>query len=282
MWQRETWSKKRMKDYFGNDASRLLNKKLYLFDMDGTIYRENDLFDGVIQLLAQIKAHGGVYAFITNNPSKSVKDYIKKLKRMGIEDISAENFFTSAQAAILILKEKFGDKLIYAQGTKSFIKGLKEGGINVTGKYTDKAHAVLVAFDPEITGDKLRATCEILTKYDLPYYATNPDWVCPVDFGSIPDCGSMCFMIEKATGKTPIFIGKPEPLMIIELMKKYNCTKGETVVFGDRLYTDIASGLNAGVDTVCVLSGEVTLKDVQESEIKPTFVLNSVADLLNK
>ena len=271
-----------MKDYFGKDATALKNKKLYLFDMDGTIYRENDLFDGVIELLAQIKRKGGVYAFITNNPSKSVKDYLKKLNMLGITEVGEENFFTSAQAAMMILKEKFGDKLIYAQGTKSFIEGLKDGGLTVTEQYTDQASAVLVAFDPEITGEKLRNTCEILTKHDLPYYATNPDWVCPVDFGSIPDCGSMCFMIEKATGKTPFFIGKPQPTMVYELMKKFGFSKEETVVIGDRIYTDIASGVNAGVDTICVLSGEVTLKDVEESELKPAFVLNSVKDLLER
>lgn len=271
-----------MKDYFGKDARSLLKKKLYLFDMDGTIYRENDLFDGVIALFAQIKNGGGRYAFITNNPCRSVKDYVKKLKKMGISDVTEENFFTSAQAAAMLLKENFGTQCIYAQGTKSFIKGLKESGLTVTEKYTDKASAVLVAFDPELTGQKLRTTCEILTKHDLPYYATNPDWVCPVDFGAIPDCGSMCVGIAYATGKRPIFIGKPEPIMILELMKKFGCTKEETVVFGDRLYTDIASGVNAGVDAVCVLTGEATLADIENAKAGevPTFVFNSLADLV--
>ncbi len=271
-----------MKDYFGKNADVLLTKKLFLFDMDGTIYRENDLFDGVIDLLKKIKNEGGRYAFITNNPSKSVKDYIKKLNRLGIKEVGYENFFTSAQAAIMIFKEKFGKGLVYAQGTKSFIKELKSAGLNVTQNYTDKAVAVLVAFDPELTGQKLRTTCEILTKHDLPYYATNPDWVCPVDFGAIPDCGSMCVGIEYATGKKPIFIGKPEPTMIFELMKKFGYEKKDVVVIGDRLYTDIASGVNAGVDTICVLTGEATLDDIAKAtpQDTPTFVLNSVKDLL--
>ena len=271
-----------MQDYFGKNADALKNKKLYLFDMDGTIYRENSLFDGILEMLSKIKENGGRYAFITNNPSKSVKDYIKKLNRLGIMGIDENNFFTSAQAAIMIFKEKFGKGLIYAQGTRSFIKGLKAAGLNVTQKYTSEAVAVLVAFDPEITGKKLRTTCEILTKHDLPYYATNPDWVCPVDFGSIPDCGSMCVGIAYATGKKPIFIGKPEPTMVLELMKKYNCSVAETVVVGDRLYTDIASGNNAGVDTVCVLCGEVTLQDVQNAKKgeEPTFVFEKTCQIV--
>lgn len=271
-----------MLDYFQKDASRLTRKKLYLFDMDGTIYRENDLFDGVIELLQKIRKSGARYAFITNNPSKSVKDYVKKLKRMGIKDVTAENFFTSSQAAILLLKDKFAGDLIYAQGTKSFLKELRSSGLKICVKPDPRAKAVLVAFDPEVTGEKLRATCEMLSKYDVAYYATNPDWVCPVEFGAIPDCGSMCFGIEKATGKTPIYIGKPEPTMIFEVMKKYGYTAEETAVFGDRLYTDVASGLNAGVDAVCVLSGEATIEDVEKSDKKPTFTLQSVADLLQE
>lgn len=267
-----------MKDYFGNDASVLKTKKLFLFDMDGTIYRENDLFEGVVELLSSIKANGGRYAFITNNPSKSVIDYIQKLNKLGIANVTKEEFFTSAQAALMIFKEKFGDKLIYAQGTKSFITELKEGGLTVTEEYNPNVCAVLVAFDTELTAAKLRNTCETLTECDVPYYATNPDWFCPVEFGGIPDCGSMCFGIEKATGKAPIFIGKPQPTMINVLMQKFGAAKQETVVIGDRLYTDIASGNNAGVDTVCVLSGEATLEEVAKAKgvEKPTFVFENV------
>lgn len=268
-----------MKDYFGKDASILKNKKLFLFDMDGTIYCENDLFDGVLELLQAITEKGGRYAFITNNPTKSVKDYIKKLEMLGIHGLTEDNFFTSAQAAVMIFKEKFGDDLIYAQGTRSFIKELQDNGLTVTEEYTTDAKAILVAFDTEITAKKMRTTCEMLTKNDIPYYATNPDWVCPVDFGSIPDCGSMCFGYEKATKKMPIFIGKPEPTMVLTIMEKLGYQKEEVLVIGDRVYTDIASGVNAGVDTVCVLSGEATLQDIADSEIKPTFVLNSVKEI---
>ena len=272
-----------MKDYFGKNADRLKKKKLFLFDMDGTIYLGDSLFDGILELFQKIEAIGGKYAFITNNPTKSVKDYIKKLNKMGVTGIDESNFFTSAQAAAMILKEKFGDKLIYAQGSKSFIKGLRAEGVNAVGKYTENAVAVLVSYDNELTAQKLTDTCKMLTKHDLPYFATNPDWVCPVEFGFVPDCGSMCVGIEKATGKTPIFIGKPEPLMIFELMKKFSCEKSETVVVGDRLYTDIASGNNAGVDTVCVLCGEVKLSDVEKAAKKdlPTFVFEHTSTILD-
>ena len=271
-----------MVDYFGKDASSLQTKKLYLFDMDGTVYLDNDLFEGVYELLQKITNAGAKYVFITNNSSKSVSDYVAKMHRLGLPFVSEENFFTSAQATVALMKEKHEGELIYLQGTKSFVEECVKNGLNVTTSYTEQAKVVLVGFDPEFTGEKVYNTCKILTKFNVAYYATNPDWVCPVEFGYIPDCGSMCKSIERATGKTPIFIGKPKPEMIYAVMKKFGAKKQETVVIGDRLYTDIASGNNAGVDTVCVLSGEVKLNDVKKAsgvEV-PTFVLNSVKDLL--
>lgn len=267
------------KDVLGKNFENIQNKKLFLFDMDGTIYCENSLFDGVKEFLKRIEDNDGKYVFITNNASKSAVDYVKKLNNMGL-NVTEENFFTSVQAAVMLFKEKFNNKLFYAQGTKSFIKELKDSGLSVTEEYDESVCAVLVAFDPEVTGDKLRKTCKLLTKFDLPYYATNPDWVCPVDFGYIPDCGSMCFGIEKATGKLPTYIGKPQPTMIEVVMEKFGFSKEQTIVFGDRLYTDIASGVNAGVDTALVLSGEATMKDYEESDVKPTYVLNEIKDLL--
>ena len=268
-----------MKDYHGKDADALKEKKLFLFDMDGTIYRENKLFDGVKELLQKIRQKGGEYVFITNNSSKSLSDYVKKVKKMGIP-VTKENFYSSTQATVDIIKERHPNAFIYAQGTRSFIKELKKSGLKITTKYK-QVDLVLLGNDLEVTGKKLRTTCEILTKQEVLYYATNPDWVCPVSFGYVPDCGSMSEGIGRCTGKMPIFIGKPEPTMVIEVMKKFGASKDETVVLGDRLYTDIASGVNAGVDTVCVLSGEVTIEEVENAKEgeEPTFVLNCVSEI---
>lgn len=267
-----------MKDYFGKNADALKAKRLFLFDMDGTVYLENKLFDGVRELLQKIFERDGKYVFVTNNSSKSVKDYMEKMCRMGVP-VSEENFFTSTQAAALLLKEKIGEGLIYAQGTRSFIGELTEAGLRVTEKYDEGAKAILVGFDSELTAEKMRTTCKMLTKCAVPYYATNPDWVCPVEFGYVPDCGSMCFGYEKATGRKPEFIGKPQPLMVECAMRKFGMKKSETVVLGDRLYTDIASGVNAGVDTVCVLSGEASLQDIYESPIKPAYVFSGIWEI---
>lgn len=175
-----------LKDYYGKDASALLEKKLYLFDMDGTIYLGYKLFSGVKELLEKIENGGGKYVFITNNASKSVNDYVKKLRNMGLKNVTEENFFTSAQAAVLLMQERHRNDLIFVQGTRSFLKECKKGRLHITTKYREEVRAVLVAYDPEITGEKMYAACKTLTNLQVPYYATNPDWVCPVDFGYVP------------------------------------------------------------------------------------------------
>lgn len=266
-------------DYFGVDATELYYKKLFLFDMDGTIYEEEKLFDGTLQLLNQIKVNGGKYVFITNNSSKSVKDYIKKVQHLGIE-CDESNFFTSAQATILYINKHFPNVKIYCQGTKSLVNELKDAGLNITEDVEKDIGLILVGFDTELTSEKIRKTCFLLQR-DIPYLATNPDLVCPVSFGFIPDCGSICQMIENATFRKPIFIGKPEPTMVNIVRNKYEVSLAETVVIGDRLYTDISAGLNASVTSVCVLTGETKVSDIEQGDIKPTYTFKSVKDIWN-
>lgn len=268
---------KTIKDVFGKDPIELKNKKLFLFDMDGTIYEEETVFDGTTALLNQIEKIGGKYVFITNNSSKSVADYIKKVNRLGIKG-DIDNFFTSAQATVLFLKKNYFGKKIYCQGTKSLVQELIDAGINTTEEVEDDVGVVLVGFDTELTSAKLRKTCELLQR-DIPYIATNPDLRCPVNFGFIPDCGAICGAIEAATDKKPIFIGKPEPTMVDIVREKFGYSAEETVVIGDRLYTDIATGLNAGTTAICVLTGEATKEDILNGDIKPTLTFDSVKDI---
>ena len=266
-----------MKDNFGVDATVLKKKKLWLFDMDGTIYEEDRLFDGTIDLLQSIVDNGGKYIFITNNSSKSALDYIKKVNKLGIE-ANTDNFFTSAQATILFLQQNYPGAKVYCQGTKSLIKELEDAKIDVTEE-VKPVDVVLVGFDTELTTAKIRNTCEILSTQNVVYIATNPDWACPASFGFVPDCGSICQMIKNATEKWPIFIGKPEPTVVDIVKTKEHRLAEDTVVVGDRLYTDIATGLNAGVTAVCVLTGEATVEQIEQGDIKPTLTFNSVKEI---
>lgn len=265
-------------DYFFFGVEPLKSKKLFLFDMDGTIYKDNTVFEGTCQLLELIDKIGGRYVFITNNSSKSVEDYIKKVNGLGIK-ADADNFFTSSQATILYLREHYPGARVYCQGTNSLLKELERAKIDVTEEVEDDVNLVLVGFDTEMTTSKLRNTCKILQEKDVPFIATNPDLRCPVSFGFIPDCGSICQMIENTTGKTPIYIGKPEPTMVDIVRSKFGFSKEETAVIGDRLYTDIASGLNAGVTAICVLTGEATPNDIRHGNIRPTYTFHSVYNI---
>ena len=266
-----------MLDYTGKSANKLKEKTLYLLDMDGTIYNENEIFDGTLEFLEEIERRGGQYVFITNNSSKSVEDYVQKVRAMGIK-AEYENFYTSGQATAMYLKENYPNQVVYCMGTKSLIKELREAGIEVVTEVDERAGVVLLGFDTENTSEKIRNTCIMLGR-DVAYLATNPDLVCPVSFGYIPDCGSMSIMLKNATGKEPFFIGKPEPITVNCVLKKLNCKREDAVIVGDRLYTDIKTGANAQVDTICVLSGEASMEDILQGEVEPTYIFKSVKEI---
>ncbi len=254
----------------------LKNVRLYLLDMDGTIYLDNDLFDGVTDFLAHVKAIGGRYIFLTNNSSKSVDKYIEKLASLGIKS-TADDFLTSTDATILYLKKKNYNK-IYAFGTTSFKEQLAAAGLPITDRLCDDIDCLCMGFDTELTFQKLEDACILLGR-NVDYIATNPDWVCPTYYGYVPDCGSVSEMLYNATKRRPTFIGKPEPTMALLAMEKTGFTAEKTALIGDRLYTDIACGVNAGVNSVFVLSGEGTMEDVAKSDVKPDFIYKNIKEI---
>lgn len=256
--------------------SNLKALKLFLLDMDGTIYLDNDLFDGVTDFLERVRAIGGKYIFLTNNSSKSVDKYIEKLASLGISS-TAEDFLTSTDATILYLNKKTYQK-IYAFGTTSFKEQLRAAGLPITDKLEDGIDCLCMGFDSELTFQKLEDACILLNR-GVDYIATNPDWVCPTWYGYVPDCGSVSEMLYNATKRRPTFIGKPQPTMALLAMEKTGFTPEETVLIGDRLYTDIACGVNAGINTIFVLSGEGTMEDLEKSEAKPTYVYDHIRDV---
>lgn len=258
---------------------KLKQKRLFLLDMDGTIYLDNELFDGTFDFLDYVRRIGGRYMFLTNNSSKSVNKYIEKLSALGIKS-TADDFLTSTDATILYLKKKDYGK-IYAFGTKSFVSQLEAAKLPVVTTLEDNIDCLCMGFDTELTFQKLE-DASILLGRGVDYIATNPDWVCPTWYGYVPDCGSVSQMLFNATKRMPKFIGKPEPDMVLIAMEKTGYTKQETLIMGDRLYTDIACGVNAGISTVFVLSGEGTMDDVKNSETKPEFIFNNIKELYEK
>ena len=258
----------------------LKDKRFFLLDMDGTIYLDNDLFDGTIDFLNQVKSNGGRYLFVTNNSSKSTDAYVKKLKSIGIE-ATEEDFLTSTDATILYIKEKYQGRRFYCFGTDSFYEQLSAAGIDVVRDLCDGIDGIVMGNDNELTFKKLEDACKLLLN-DVIYIATNPDWVCPTAFGYVPDCGSVAEMLWRASGKRPHFIGKPRPEMLTLAMKKFGYSKEESVMIGDRVYTDIASGYNAGIDTIFVLSGEGTMTDAKNSDTPPTYIFEGIKNVYNE
>ena len=262
----------------------LKSKKLFLLDMDGTLYLDDELFPGAAEFLALVKARGGRYLFLTNNSSKGVKSYVEKMDRLGIK-ATEDDFLTSVDALIVYLNLNYGDcaggKKIYIMGTSSFKDQMADAGFNITDRLEDGIAMLIIGFDRELTFGKLEDACILLGR-GVEYLATNPDWVCPTSYGFVPDCGSFAWMLEKATGRRPKFIGKPEPDMALLALKKFGCRAEDAMLIGDRLYTDIACGNNAGIDTAFVLSGEGTLADLETSETKPTYVFDNIEKILQE
>ena len=252
----------------------LSEKRLFLLDMDGTIYLDEELFDGTVDFLNYVKEIGGRYLFLTNNSSRGVDAYVQKMARLGIE-ATREDFLTSTDATILYLKNNYPDAKVYAFGTTTFKDQLRQSGIRITDKLEDDIDLLLCGFDTELTFQKLEDSCILLNR-GVPFIATNPDWVCPTWYGSVPDCGSVCRMLTTATGREPLFIGKPQPEMALLAMERFGYEKHETMMIGDRLYTDIASGINAGIDACFVLSGEGTMEDLKTSDVQPTMIYENI------
>ena len=256
----------------------LKRKKLFLLDMDGTLYLDDRLFYGAEEFLSHIRETGGRYVFLTNNSSKGRDSYIEKMQKLGIP-ARPEDFITSVDALVYRLKDCYGKEAVtrkmYIMGTESFKEHMRAEGFNVTDVFADDIEVLVIGFDRELTFSKLEDACRLLAE-GVDYFATNPDWVCPTEYGYVPDCGSFAFMLEKATGRKPEFVGKPEPQMAYLAMKQFGFSPDETLLIGDRLYTDIACGKNAGIDTAFVLSGEGTLEDIEETGIEPEYIFEGV------
>jgi len=255
-------------------------KKLFLLDMDGTIYLGDSLFDGAIDFLNYLNKSGKKYMFLTNNSSKSVDKYIEKLKKLGI-DSTKDDFLTSTQATTLYLQKNYQNKKIYALGTEAFKTELKTSGLDIVDELEDNISCLVMGFDTELNFKKLENACILLGK-QVDFIATNPDLICPTEYGYVPDCGSVSTMLYNATKRKPIFIGKPEPAMVNLAMERTGYKKDEAIVIGDRLYTDIACGLAAGISTVLVLSGETTLEETEKSNFKPEFIFQNIQELYER
>ncbi|MBD3345022.1 MAG: HAD-IIA family hydrolase [Chitinivibrionales bacterium] len=267
-----------MKKINGNLKKVLAHKELFLLDLDGTTYIENKLIPGALEFFDTLKQLHKQYIFLTNNSSKSNRDYVDKMTKMNIP-VTSDNVFTSGQATAIYLTSGKIHPRIYLVGTHSLRIEFESYGIEVIESPLEEVDFLVVGFDIELNYRKLEDACTLLAM-GIPYIATHPDLVCPIKENRfIPDCGSICQMLENATGRKPVYIGKPDKKMITLLCSQRGFSLDTVTMIGDRLYTDIAVGINAGVTTFCVLSGESTREDIEKSEFQPDYVIESIADL---
>ncbi|MCL2016845.1 MAG: HAD-IIA family hydrolase [Defluviitaleaceae bacterium] len=257
----------------------LHTKKLFLLDMDGTIYLGNRLFDYSLAFLDYITQMGASYIFMTNNSSKNSRQYLQKLNGMNIP-ATAANLVTSTHATADYILTHYQSQPVYVSGTAAFREELAELGVNITESLTTPV-ALVMGFDTELTFQKLENMCILLNR-NIGYIGSNPDPTCPTEYGYVPDCGSVAQMLKNATKKEPIFIGKPMPTIAEMALKKAAASKAETIIIGDRLFTDIACGIAAEIDTALVLSGESTRKDMETSPHIPKYVFEDLGEMLGE
>ena len=245
---------------------RLSKIRHLALNMDGTIYLGSTLFPYTLKFLADMKEAGIGYSFLTNNPSRSVADYLKKLEGLGIQ-ADEENMYTTSLAAIDYIKTHYPEaKRLFLLGTPSMISQFEKAGFESCADDPDDVPDVLVvAFDMTLNYQRL-CRAAWWASQGVPYIATNPDRVCPTDQKVVlVDCGSMCKCIEHATGRQPdITLGKPDPNMLYGIMERLYLKPEEVAMVGDRIYTDTATAHNAGAFGVLVLSGETTLEVVDK------------------
>jgi len=252
-------------------------------DMDGTIYLGGTLFPWTLPFLEKLGRLGIGYSFLTNNPTKSVGDYVAHLNGMGVP-CTPSQMYTTATATIDHIKKNYPEvRRLFLLGTQSMISQFEEAGFeSCSASVDDVPDLVVAAFDRSLCYERLCRCCWWVSK-GLPYIATNPDWVCPTDQPTIlVDCGSLCKCIEGATGRAPDrVIGKPNPGILLGILERNGLLPSQAAMVGDRMYTDVRTALNAGACGVLVLSGESTRRTALEAPEPPTLICENLEEFGN-
>lgn len=253
---------------------RLDNIKMFVLDMDGTIYLGDRLFPYTPGFLRKVKETGRDFCFFTNNSSKNRGAYLQKLQRMGIE-IPPEKMLISNGVILDWLRENRPGKSAYVVGTPALLEDFRQAGVRLNDKAPDY---VVLGFDTTLTYEKLALACGFI-RTGAEVFGVNPDWNCPVEGGFIPDCGSIAALVKASTGVQCEFFGKPSRHTLDYILKHTGCEPQELAVVGDRLYTDIAVADGSAVTSILVMSGETTRPMLESSAIQPDLVVEDIGQL---
>lgn len=251
-------------------------QKGFICDMDGVIYHGNKILPGVVEFIQWLQEENKRYLFLTNNSGYTPKELHQKLARMGL-DVSEEHFYTSALATAAFLKEQAPGCSVFAIGEAGLLNALYDAGITMNEVNPDYV----------VVGEGRAYSLETLTKATnlvmggAKLIGANSDVSGPIENGIAPACRALTAPIEMATGKRAYFCGKPNPLMMRTGLRLLDCHSGEAVMVGDRMDTDVISGMESGMSTVLVLSGVSTPETLKEYAYRPTLVLNGVGDIVS-
>ncbi len=257
------------------------NKKLYIFDMDGTIYLGDQVFECAVKLISWLRNNGRRVMFFTNNASHTPDFYIAKLNRLGFGATRGE-IMTSGDVTIEFLRIHRENKSVYLVGTPELESQFLESGIKLTNNDDIQPDIVITSFDTTLTYEKLERACRYI-RNGAEYLSTHPDLNCPTEHGSVPDSGALIAFVTASTGAVPVVFGKPNEMVVRMIGEVTGVDRADMCVFGDRLYTDVALGKKNGVTSVLVLSGETSADDVLRADERdrPDFIYDDLGGVLD-
>ena len=253
-----------------------IRKKLgFICDMDGVVYHGDKILPGGAEFVNWMIDNEKRFVFLTNSPEKTPHELSMKLARMGLE-VDADHFYTSALATAAFLSNQNPGCTAYVIGEAALTKALYDQGIYMNDVNPDY---VVVGETRSYSFEKLEKAIELVNK-GAKLIGTNPDICGPTEKGIMPATGALIAPIELSTGKKAYFVGKPNPLMLRQGLRKINCHSSEIVFIGDRMDTDIIAGIESNVDTVLVLSGMHQMEDVDKFPYRPKYIAGGVGDLI--
>ena len=255
----------------------LENVKLFLLDMDGTFYLGDKLIDGSLDFIRRVRETGRDFLFLTNNSSHNAAFYVEKLARMGLS-IDRSRVMTSGEATCEKLNELYPGRRVFVLGNEFLAEEFREAGIPVD---PENPEIVVIGFDTTLDYAKMRAACDFV-RAGLPYIATHPDFNCPTETGFMPDIGAIMAFIEASTGRRPdLVVGKPNTGIVEAVLRRTGLKAEELAMVGDRLYTDIETGLRSGMTSILVMSGETTEEMLAASNTVPDLKFGRLADMID-
>lgn len=266
---------------FARAAEILTSKKLFVFDMDGTIYLGGIPFDFAVRFINKLRESGKRILFFTNNASHSPEFYLDKLTRLGFSP-TMDEICTSGNVTAAFLQRKREGGKVYLLGTPELYDQFVSYGIDMVndrdGKWDGReADITVTSFDTTLTYEKLTVACDFI-RGGAEYLCTHPDFNCPTETGFIPDSGAIAACVTASTGVTPTYFGKPYRETVEMISEITGAAKEDMIIFGDRLYTDIATGRRHGITAALVLTGETKIEDVESApeEEKPDILIASL------